>query len=312
MGIDISNYTSEEIHENTRTIDSVSTLEAMKMIHEEDRKITESIEKELPKIAEAVDAISVKINQGGRMIYVGGGLSGRIGILDASEVAPSFGTPYEMVQGMIAGGDEALKRVLPEVEDDRETVIQELKDKNLCSADALIGISASGGTPYVVSALEYAKEIGSLTVGIVNNPVTAIHQIADITISAIVGPEALAGSTRMKSGTAQKMIANMLSSGVMIKIGRVYKNLLIFVEISNIKLVERVKRAFQEATGLSQDEATRFLKKADYNAAVALVMYKCKTDTKGAKEIINNAHGNIQQAIIQEKSSSLSIIPPIK
>jgi N-acetylmuramic acid 6-phosphate etherase len=311
MGIDISNYTSEAIHENTRDIDSVSTLEAMRMIHEEDRKITESIERELPRIAEAVDAISAKINRGGRMIYVGGGLSGRIGILDASEVAPSFGTPYAMVQGMIAGGDEALKRVLSGVEDDRETVIQELKDKDLCSADALIGISASGATPYVVSALEYAKRIGSLTVGIVNNQVTDIHRIADITIGAIVGAEAIAGSTRMKSGTAQKMIANMLSTGVMIKLGRVYRNLLIFVEISNDKLVERVKRAFQDAADISPEETARYLEKADYNAAVALIIHKCSVDAAEAKKLLNDARGNIQLALKQEKSSSLAMIAPV-
>jgi len=308
MGVNIEDYTTEEINQDTWNIDTVSTYEAIKMINREDHKIAAAVEKEIPVIAEAVDKIVAQLEKGGRMIYIGGGLSGRIGILDSSEVAPSFRTPYEMVQGLIAGGSEAIYKVLTGVEDDTEQVKNDLLEIGLKASDTVIGLSASGGTPYVVSGLSFAKEYRCLSIGVVNNSNSRIAEVADLTINVIVGPEAITGSTRMKAGTAQKMVVNMLSTGVMIKLGRVYKNLLIFVEISNDKLFERVIRAFRAASNTDEKTASEYLKKADNNAALALVMWKFKIGSDEAREILKRANGNIQLAMQNKTSDANTII----
>lgn len=308
MAINIDEYTTEEINRDTWNIDEVSTVEAMRMINREDHKIAGAVEKEIPVIAEAVDKIVVQLKRGGRMIYIGGGLSGRIGILDSSEVAPSFRTPYEMVQGLIAGGSEAIYKVLTGVEDDTEQVKNDLLEIGLKASDTVIGLSASGGTPYVVSGLSFAKEYGCLTIGVVNNNNSRISEVADLTINVIVGPEAITGSTRMKGGTAQKMVVNMLSTGVMIKLGRVYKNLLIFVEISNGKLIERVIRAFRAASNTDEKTASEYLQKAGNNAALALLMWKFKIDLDEAKILLNRANGDIQLAMQKKDSEAKTII----
>jgi len=297
MSIDIEHYTSEARNNETIRIDSVSTIEMMRMINKEDAKIAYAIESELKVIAEVVDKAATRLESGGRLIYIGGGLSGRIGILDASEVAPSFGTPYEMVQGIIAGGNPAVYKVIPGVEDDTYEIERELKEKKISIKDVIIGITASGSTPYVLSGIEYANKIGALTVGLSNNINSAISRIAEICIEIEVGPEVLTGSTRMKCGTAQKMVANMISTGVMIKLGRVYQNLLAYVEISNEKLVERVKKVFMMATGLDEETASNYLDRADNNAAAAIVMWKLKIEKKEAEALLQKYKGNLKATI---------------
>lgn len=297
MSIDIEHYTSEARNNETISIDSVSTIEMMRMINKEDAKIAYAIESELKVIAEVVDKAATRLESGGRLIYIGGGLSGRIGILDASEVAPSFGTPYEMVQGIIAGGNPAVYKVIPGVEDDTYEIERELKEKKISIKDVIIGITASGSTPYVLSGIEYANKIGALTVGLSNNINSAISRIAEICIEIEVGPEVLTGSTRMKCGTAQKMVANMISTGVMIKLGRVYQNLLAYVEISNEKLVERVKKVFMMATGLDEETASNYLDRADNNAAAAIVMWKLKIEKKEAEALLQKYKGNLKATI---------------
>jgi len=297
MSINIEHYTSEARNNETISIDSVSTIEMMRMINKEDAKIAYAIESELKVIAEVVDKAATRLESGGRLIYIGGGLSGRIGILDASEVAPSFGTPYEMVQGIIAGGNPAVYKVIPGVEDDTYEIERELKEKKISIKDVIIGITASGSTPYVLSGIEYANKIGALTVGLSNNINSAISRIAEICIEIEVGPEVLTGSTRMKCGTAQKMVANMISTGVMIKLGRVYQNLLAYVEISNEKLVERVKKVFMMATGLDEETASNYLDRADNNAAAAIVMWKLKIEKKEAEALLQKYKGNLKATI---------------
>ncbi len=309
MSFEIEQYLSESINPETEDIDSSKTIDIVRMINKEDYKIPAAIGNELENIAVAIDSITDKFDEGGRLIYIGGGTSGRLGVVDASEVAPYFNVPYDMVQGVLAGGPEAVYRVITGVEDDTEEIIKELKKLNLTSRDAVVGISSSGSTPYVVSGVKYAKKTGCLTIALVNNKESVLSMIVDKTICVIVGPEVLAGATVYKAGTAQKMVINMISMGVMIKLGRVYKNLMICVEISNAKLVERVKKALISATGITEREASEYLEKTDNNAALALIMWKLKVDAEEAKEIMNNAKGNLKLALQREKSSSKNIIP---
>ena len=236
MNFKIEQYLSESINPETEHIDSAATIDIVRMINREDRKIPAAIGNELDSIAAAIDSITEKLDEGGRLIYIGGGTSGRLGVVDASEVAPYFNVPYEMVQGLLAGGPEAVYRVISGVEDDVDKVIDELAELNLTSSDAVVGISSSGSTPYVVSGMKYARNKGCLTVALVNNKDSVLGGIADKTICVIVGPEVLAGATVYKAGTAQKMVINMLSMGVMIKLGRVYKNLMICVENFQCKI----------------------------------------------------------------------------
>ncbi|HAK46615.1 MAG TPA: N-acetylmuramic acid 6-phosphate etherase [Spirochaeta sp.] len=311
MKLKIADYQSESINPNTEKIDTAETIDIMRMINNEDYKIPAAIENEIDNIAEAVDSIAEKLNQGGRMIYLGGGTCGRLGILDASEAAPYFNAPYEMVQGLIAGGPEAVYRVVPGVEDDTEKVIEELNQIKINANDAVVGISSSGSTPYVVSGMNYANKTGCLTVAVVNNQDSVLSKVVEQTICVLAGPEVLAGATVYKAGTAQKMILNMLSMGVMIKLGRVYKNLLVCVEISNAKLVERVKKALVTATGLTDDKAAEYLDKTDNNAALALVMWKLDVDLDEAKKVMNSANGNLRYAMQRKINSSENIISKV-
>ena len=246
MNENFSALTTEQINPATAHIDECTTLEMVRLINDEDKKIAAAVEKVLPEIARAVDKIAESFSHGGRLFYIGAGTSGRLGVLDASECPPTFGVNPEMVQGLIAGGERALIRAVEGAEDNRELAEKNLRDKNFSSTDVLVGITASGRTPYVLGGIDFAKKIGAVTVGVSCVENSALAQAVDIAITPVTGAEALTGSTRMKAGTATKMVLNMLTTAAMIKIGKVRGNLMVCVQATNDKLRDRLKRINEE------------------------------------------------------------------
>jgi len=269
----------------------------LQLLNDEDKTVAYAVEKELPNIALAVDKVVEALQQGGRLVYIGAGTSGRLGVLDASECPPTFGVDDSVVIGLIAGGDLALRNAIEGAEDDEEEAIRQLRNIDLSVSDVLIGIAASGRTPYVVGGLKYAKELGATTVSISCSPNSAIGDIAKVAITPVVGPEAISGSTRLKAGTAQKMVLNMITTGAMIKIGKVYGNLMVDVNASNVKLIERAKRIVTQATGVSIEQAKEVLEQADYNPKQAIVMIKKTCTLEDAKIQLEKAHGVIRKVL---------------
>ncbi|MEN2257999.1 N-acetylmuramic acid 6-phosphate etherase [Paraclostridium benzoelyticum] len=295
--LNLSKLTTESRNQNTLNIDKVSTLEMVKMINEEDKKVANAIEIELPQIAEAIDGIVERMQKGGRLIYIGAGTSGRLGILDASECPPTYGVSEELVQGLIAGGQEAIFRAKEGAEDSKELAVLDLKDKSLNENDTVVGIAASGRTPYVIGGLEYANEIGALTISVTCNADSEVAKEAKIAISPVVGAEVVTGSTRLKSGTAQKLVLNMLSTGSMIKMGKVYGNLMVDVKATNEKLVERSKKIVCEATGVSFKEAETILKKTGFDVKLSIFMILSNLEKEEAKVILEKNNGYIAKAL---------------
>lgn len=295
--IDLEKLTTESRNQNTLDIDKVSTLEMVKKINDEDKKVAEAVEVELPKIAEAIDGIVKGMHKGGRLIYIGAGTSGRLGILDASECPPTYGVSEELVQGIIAGGQEAIFRAKEGAEDSGELAVEDLKARNLNENDTVVGLAASGRTPYVIGGLEYANEIGALTVAVTCNAGSEVSKAAKISIAPVVGAEVVTGSTRLKSGTAQKLVLNMLSTGVMIKLGKVYGNLMVDVRATNAKLVERAKKIVCEATGVDREEAEQFLIETDFDVKLSIFMILSKLNKDEAKNILDNNNGYIAEAL---------------
>ena len=237
-----SELTTEQINPATAHIDQCSTLEMVRLINDEDKKVAAAVERVLPQIAQAVDAIAAGFTRGGRLFYIGAGTSGRLGVLDASECPPTFGVSPDMVQGLIAGGESAMFKAVEGAEDNRTLAEQDLIAREFCAADVLVGITASGRTPYVLGGVEFAKKIGAVTVGVSCVENSALAQAVDIAITPVTGAEALTGSTRMKAGTATKMVLNMLTTAAMIKIGKVRGNLMVCVQATNDKLRDRARR----------------------------------------------------------------------
>lgn len=295
--LNLSKLTTESRNQNTLNIDKVSTLEMVKMINEEDKKVANAIEIELPQIAEAIDGIVERMQKGGRLIYIGAGTSGRLGILDASECPPTYGVSEELVQGLIAGGQEAIFRAKEGAEDSKELAVLDLKDKHLNENDTVVGIAASGRTPYVIGGLEYANEIGALTISVTCNADSQVAKEAKIAISPVVGAEVVTGSTRLKSGTAQKLVLNMLSTGSMIKMGKVYGNLMVDVKATNEKLVERSKKIVCEATGISFKEAETVLNETDFDVKLSIFMILSNLEKEEAKVILEMNNGYIAKAL---------------
>ncbi|WP_411169724.1 N-acetylmuramic acid 6-phosphate etherase [Clostridium sp. MB05] len=295
--IDLENLTTESRNPNTIDIDKVSTLEMLKKINDEDKKVAEAVEKELPKIAEAINGIVEGMHKGGRLIYIGAGTSGRLGILDASECPPTYGVSEEVVQGIIAGGTEAIFRAKEGAEDSKELAVEDLKLKKLNENDTVVGLAASGRTPYVIGGLNYANEIGALTVSVTCNANSEVSKAAKISIAPVVGPEVITGSTRLKSGTAQKLVLNMLSTGAMIKLGKVYGNLMVDVKATNEKLVERSKRIVCEATGEDREAVEKILNETDFDVKLSIFMILSKLDKNQAKNILDDKNGYIAEAL---------------
>lgn len=295
--INLEQLVTEGVNENTNNIDKVSTLEMLTMINEEDKKVAFEVQKELPNIAKAVDEISKAFEKGGRLIYIGAGTSGRLGILDASECPPTYGVSEDMVHAIIAGGYEAIFRAKEGAEDNLELCEEDLKNIDFSADDVLVGLAASGRTPYVIGGLKYAKELGAVTVGVTCNPNSEISKLADISIAPVVGPEVITGSTRMKSGTAQKMVLNMLTTGSMIKIGKVFNNLMVDVKASNEKLVERAKRIVSLATGATREKATEVLEQTSYNVKLSILMLESGLSREKALDLLEKNKGYISKAL---------------
>ncbi|MGL5963686.1 MAG: N-acetylmuramic acid 6-phosphate etherase [Fusobacteriaceae bacterium] len=296
MIIDLKSLVTESRNEKSMNIDTLSTMEMTKIMNEEDKKVAIAIEKELPSIAQAIDAIASSFLDGGRLIYIGAGTSGRLGILDASECPPTYGTDANMVVGLIAGGDYAIRNAVEGAEDNRNLGIEDLKNLKFNKKDILVGIAASGRTPYVLGAMEYAKSIGSRVVGLSCNPGSPIAENADISISPVPGPEIVTGSTRLKAGTTQKLVLNMLTTLSMVKIGKVYGNLMVDVQATNEKLVERQKKIVIEATGVTREEATVALEKCNNSCKSAIFMILSGLTAEEAMNKLEENRGFIREA----------------
>ena len=288
---------TEQANPQTENIDRVSTLEAVRLINDEDKKVAEAVEKVLPQIAEAIDKIVERLKNGGRLFYIGTGTSGRLGVLDASEIPPTFGVSYDLVQGIIAGGYDALYKASEASEDDKEAGRIDLQKRGLTEKDAVVGIAASGGTPYTVGAVESAREIGCFTAGISVVLDSLITKVAEIAIVPVTGAEAITGSTRMKAGTAQKMVLNMISTTAMIRLGYVKGNRMTNVKSSNIKLKERSLRILMAETALDENAADNLLNQATGDLRVALVMFRAKVSRETAEKVLRENDFIIEKAI---------------
>lgn len=294
--MNLNHILTEKRNPQTLNIDELSSLEIVKKINEEDHQVPQAINKVLPVIALLVDEIVSAFKQGGRLIYIGAGTSGRLGVLDASECVPTFGTPAEQVIGIIAGGDKALRQALEGAEDNKKQAIEDLRAINLSNKDILVGIAASGRTPYTLSALVYANSLGAVTGCVVNSPQSPMEQEAKYAIVAESGPEVVTGSTRMKAGTAQKLVLNMLTTASMIQIGKVYSNLMVDVQPTNDKLVQRAKNIIAELTGVSPEEAAESLQTYKTPKAAILALL---TSTEGDEvhRLLDKHNGHLKKAI---------------
>ena len=293
----LSTLITEQRNPNSMNVDSLSALEIVQLMNEEDKQVPLAIEKCLPQIVQAVECIVTAFQQGGRLVYIGAGTSGRLGVLDASECPPTFGVSPEMVKGIIAGGERALRHPIEGAEDSKTHAVVDLQTIQFSSKDVLVGIAASGRTPYVIGALEYAKSLGSVTVSIASNPNSAMANIVDIAIDTVVGPEVLTGSSRLKSGTAQKLVLNMLTTASMILMGKCYQNLMVDVQASNEKLKARAIRIVMQATDCDKALAEETLKQADQNAKLAIMMILSGLDRAQAEALLEKHHGKLQLAL---------------
>ncbi|MBA0195625.1 N-acetylmuramic acid 6-phosphate etherase [Pectobacterium brasiliense] len=296
--LNLGKLVSETRNPATMALDQFSTLEMMHAFNQEDRKVPEAIAQVLPAIAEAVDLATASLQEGGRLIYLGAGTSGRLGVLDASECPPTFGVPHGLVIGLIAGGPGALLKAVEGAEDDPALGEADLKALDVTAADMVVGLAASGRTPYVIGALRYARDVGCRTAAISCNPHSPIAQEAQVAISPVVGPEALTGSTRLKSGTAQKLVLNMISTGAMVKLGKVYQNLMVDVKATNVKLLDRACRIVVEATGAEREKARQALVQADNEVKPAILMLLANIDVAAARERLKQHNGYLREALI--------------
>ncbi|MFA5474177.1 MAG: N-acetylmuramic acid 6-phosphate etherase [Acholeplasmataceae bacterium] len=295
--VDISKISTEKRNIKTKNIDVASTKEILVLINNEDKTVAYAVEQALDQITVVVDVVTESFRKNGRLFYVGAGTSGRIGALDASEIPPTFGVAEDIVIGVIAGGDTALRYAVEGIEDSKSAAVSELEKYQLTPNDVVIGIAASGRTPYVIGAVEYANKLGVATACVTTSVDSEIAKIVKYPIEAITGAEPLTGSTRMKSGTAQKMILNMISTAAMVKIGKVYENLMVDVQMSNDKLVSRATRIVTEITGVNEKIAQRYLDRyGSVKHAIFAIMSKIEEPTK-IKELLDQHHGNIRESL---------------
>ena len=297
---ELSKLTTEQRNPHSMDIDARSTEEILKIINDEDKTVPYAVERELPYITQAVELIVKALKNGGRLLYFGAGTSGRLGVVDASECPPTFGTPYGMIEGYIAGGKEAMFRAQEGAEDYEENGAKDILLAQVTSKDVVCGIAASRRTPYVIGAVKKAKELGATTLYITCNPRENFNiKEVDVAICPYIGPEVIMGSTRMKSGTAQKLVLNMLTTTAMIRMGKVYENMMIDLQMTNKKLVERSKRIVMTITGVGYDEASNYLQQAGGHVKTALVMIKAGVGAEEARERLIKADGFVRRAIEQ-------------
>lgn len=295
--VELQKIATEQRNPNTMNIDTLSTLEMVKLINQEDHRVADAVGEVTDKIAQAVDVIAEKLAAGGRLIYCGAGTSGRLGILDAVECPPTYSTDPEIVQALMAGGYGAIFKAVEGAEDSKELGVQDMQNIHFGPKDVLVGIAASGRTPYVRGCMEYAKQLGAPTIAVTCCPGSELDQFADIGIAPAPGPEVVTGSTRMKSGTAQKMVLNMLSTGAMIKLGKVYGNLMVDVKPSNEKLIRRCVTIVCSAAECTEAEATKALEECDYRPKVAIVMVLRGVNADTACAMLQKAEGRIAKVL---------------
>jgi len=288
---------TEARNPNTENIDELTTGEILQRINQEDKKVAPAVEGVLPQITQAVDWIVESLRGGGKLFYVGAGTSGRLGILDASECPPTYGTPPELVQGLIAGGEKAVFRAVEGAEDSLTLAAEDLAARGFTPKDIVVGIAASGRTPYVIGALEYARQVGCHSIAVVCTPDSEMQKVAELTIAVLVGPEVIMGSTRMKAGTAQKLVLNMLTTASMIRMGKVYSNLMVDVQATNKKLAERSIRIVGMATGVSREEAEEAIAQAGGSVKVAVTLLLAGVSANQAKVALDQAGGSVSQAL---------------
>ncbi|MGA2146829.1 MAG: N-acetylmuramic acid 6-phosphate etherase [Bryobacteraceae bacterium] len=293
----LADLLTEQQNPRSAAIDSFSTEEMLRVINAEDRLVADAVGREIPAIARAVDAVAAAFENGGRLFYIGAGTSGRLGVLDASECPPTFSAPPELVQGIMAGGEAALSRATETTEDDPAIGVRDLQARGFRAGDVLVGLAASGRTPYVLGAMAEARRLGAVTVGVSCTPDSELARAADIAITPLVGPEAITGSTRMKAGTAQKMVLNMLSTGVFVRRGYVYGNLMVNVQPKNRKLVDRATRIVAQAAGVEYERAAALLAAAGKSSRVAIVMAKTGLDRGAAERLLDDAGGRVALAL---------------
>lgn len=289
--------TTEQVNPNTTEIDSLPTLEALRVINNEDKKVAEAVEKVLPAIARAVDAVVERLERGGRLFYIGTGTSGRLGVLDASECPPTFGVSPDVVQGVIAGGYEALYRPVEASEDELEAGAKDLQDRGVAANDVVVGVAASGRTPYTIGAVRYARRVGALTVCVTCNEDTELARAVEIPIEPIVGPEVIAGSTRLKSGTAQKLVLNMLSTMTMVRLGYVTGNRMTNLMTRNTKLRQRALGIVMSECDLDEATAKSILETAGWDLRVAIVMVKANATRELAEDALKKSGYAISRAV---------------
>ena len=297
MRADLTGLLTEEANPRTAAIDSMNIGEILTVMNQEDQTVALAVAQEIPRITEAVEKIVTSMARGGRLIYLGAGTSGRLGVLDAAECPPTFGVEPGRVIGLIAGGAAALTEAVEGAEDNIIDVISQLKSINISENDVVVGLAASGRTPYVVSGLEYANQRGAFTVAVSCSPNSAVANVAQVAITPLVGPEVIAGSTRLKAGTAQKLVLNMLSTATMIRLGKVYGNLMVDVQPTNHKLRERSRRIVAQAAGVSREEAGEVLSSCGYNPKQAIVMIKRNCSASQAADYLAAAGGFIRSAL---------------
>ena len=294
---EIKDLITEQQNPRTVDIDTRSTEEILRLINEEDKTVPYAVEREIPYIIRAVDIVVETFRRGGRLFYVGAGTSGRLGMLDAAECPPTYGTEPEMIQGVIAGGYKALVWAQEGAEDRREDGTRDLKERGVTPKDVVMGIAASRRTPYVVGAVEYARSIGAKTIFLTCTPREELNVEVDVAICPVVGPEVIMGSTRMKSGTAQKLVLNMLTTAAMVRLGKVYGNMMVDLQATSQKLMERSKRVVMMVTGVGYEEAERVLREAGGNVKTALVMTLAGVNAPGARELLRRADGFVRRAL---------------
>ena len=297
MGSELDKIATEQRNPLTSHIDELSTLDMVTLINREDHKVADAVAQVLPQIAAAVDLIADRLSHGGRLIYMGCGTSGRLGILDASECPPTFNVPAELVQGLIAGGTTAIFKAVEGAEDSRELAVEDMKGVGFTAKDVLCGLAASGRTPYVLGGMAYAKSLGASVLAVTCCKGSAIDSAADIGIAPEPGPEVVTGSTRLKSGTAQKMVLNMLTTGAMIRMGKVYGNLMVDLQPTNEKLVRRCQRFVIQATGATEEQAAAALTATGYRCKEAIVTILCGVDARQATALLAQAGGRIADVL---------------
>jgi len=296
-GAALRHLTTEQRNDRSRGLDQKSTLQILRVLNHEDARVATAVRRELPEIARAVDAIVAAFREGGRLFYIGAGTSGRLAVLDAAECPPTFGTPPKMVQALIAGGKRAVLQAVEGAEDSAANGARDLAKAGLTRRDAVVGIAASGTTPYVLGGLSFARKRGAATIGVTSNPRSPVAREARIAIAPETGPEAIAGSTRLKAGTAQKMVLNMLSTASMVRLGRVYENRMVYMVPTNEKLRKRGVWILEETAGVKASAAEHALRRTRHDLPLALVMLRTGSSLAQARKLLRQTKGNVRQAL---------------